>query len=155
MSSVLHEAFNFIEKHSLLFFSTGFSLFSTNVCKHTDFSLWHPFQTKLLFFQTIESVKCTFTARAGSGKPAFLHAFFLENENKIAEKIITGQCFPIKSKVTYKNSAAYGHIYSFHLYSRNSHNFVLCTCIPCKSLMELRTVMYMHMGLLHCLDQPQ
>ena len=52
----------------------------------------------------MESVKHTFAARAASGIPAFLHALFLEKENKTAEKI-TGQCFPIKSKVTCKNLA--------------------------------------------------
>ena len=46
------------------------------------FSSWHPFQTKHLFFQTIESAKHTFTAMAGLVKPAFLHALFLENEKQ-------------------------------------------------------------------------
>ena len=46
------------------------------------FSRWHPFQTKLLFFQTIEPVKCAFAARAGPGKPAFLRVLFLENEKQ-------------------------------------------------------------------------
>ena len=50
------------------------------------FSWQRPFQTKLLFFQTIESVKCTFAAMAGSGKPAFLHALFLENEKQSGRK---------------------------------------------------------------------
>ena len=45
-------------------------------------SWWHLFQTKLLFFQTIESAKCIFAMRAGSGKPAFLHALFLENKHQ-------------------------------------------------------------------------
>ena len=57
-----------------------------------------------LFFQTIESVKRAFAARASSGKPAFLHALFLEKENKTAVKV-TGQCFLVKSKVTCKNLA--------------------------------------------------
>ena len=63
--------------------------------KWSFFSWQCPFQGKLLFFQTIESAKRTFAARAGSRK-------FLENEKKTAEKI-TGQCFPVKSKVTCKN----------------------------------------------------
>ena len=72
--------------------------------KRQFFSWWCPFQTKLLFFQTIESAKCAFAAMAGSGKPAFLHALFLENEKKKAGKI-TQQCFPAKSNVTCKNLA--------------------------------------------------
>ena len=36
----------------------------------------------VVFFQTIESAKRTFAARAGSGNPAFLHALFLENEKR-------------------------------------------------------------------------
>ena len=45
----------------------------------TNFFSWQrPFQTKLLFFQTIESAKRVFVARAGSGKPALVHALFLE-----------------------------------------------------------------------------
>ena len=50
------------------------------------FSWRRPFQTKLLFFQTIESAKCAFATRAGSGKPAFLHALFLENERQNGRK---------------------------------------------------------------------
>ena len=50
--------------------------------KHTYFSWWRPFQTKLLFFQTIESAKHAFAARAGSGKPAPLYVLFLENEQQ-------------------------------------------------------------------------
>ena len=42
------------------------------------FSWQCPFQMKLLLFQTKESAKCTFAAKAGSGKPAFLHALSLE-----------------------------------------------------------------------------
>ena len=75
------------------------------MCAKMHFLFWrHPFQAKLLFFQAIESVKRAFAARAGSGKPTFLYALFLENENKTVEKI-TGQCFPIKSKVTCKSLA--------------------------------------------------
>ena len=66
------------------------------------FSWWCPFQTKLLFFQTIESAKCTFAARAGSGKPALLHVLFLENEKQNSRKTYRA-CFPVKSKVTCKN----------------------------------------------------
>ena len=50
------------------------------------FSWWCPFQTKFLFFQTIESAKRAFAARADSGKPAFLHALFLENETQNSRK---------------------------------------------------------------------
>ena len=50
------------------------------------FSWQHPFQTKLLFFQTIESAKRTFADRAGSGKPALLHALFLKNEKQNSRK---------------------------------------------------------------------
>ena len=35
-----------------------------------------------LFFQTIESAKRAFAARAGSGKPALLHVLLLENEQQ-------------------------------------------------------------------------
>ena len=52
------------------------------LCKNAVFSWRPPFQTKLLFFQTIESAKRTFAARAGSGKPALLQALFLENEKQ-------------------------------------------------------------------------
>ena len=53
----------------------------------TQFFSWQrPFQTKLLFFQTIESAKCAFAATAGSGKPAFLHALFLGNEKQNSRK---------------------------------------------------------------------
>ena len=41
---------------------------------------------KLLFFQTIESAKGAFAVRAGSGKRAFLHALFLENEKQNSSK---------------------------------------------------------------------
>ena len=58
-------------------------------------SWWHLFQTKLLFFQTIESAKCIFAMRAGSGKPAFLHVLFLENKHQ-------------NSNVTSKNLAHLG-----------------------------------------------
>ena len=53
-----------------------------------QFFTWQrPFQTKLLFFQTIESAKTAFAA-TGSGKPAFLHVLFLKKQkNKTAEKI--------------------------------------------------------------------
>ena len=57
----------------------------------------------IILCKQIESVKCTFAARTGSRKPAFLHALFLENESQTVGKIM-GQCFPIKSKVTCKNS---------------------------------------------------
>ena len=46
------------------------------------FSWRRPFQTKLLFFQTIESEKRTFATKTGSAKPAFLHALFVENEKQ-------------------------------------------------------------------------
>ena len=62
------------------------------------------FQTKLLFFQTIESAKRAFATRAGLGKPAFLHALFLENAKQNNAKN-HGQCFPINFKVTCKNLA--------------------------------------------------
>ena len=39
-----------------------------------------------IFFQTIESAKCAFATRAGSGKPAFLHELFLENERQNSGK---------------------------------------------------------------------
>ena len=52
-------------------------------------------KTKLVFFQTIKSVKHAFAARSGSGKPAFFHALFLKRENKIAEKL-RGNVFPLK-----------------------------------------------------------
>ena len=41
------------------------------------FSWRHPFQRKILFFQTIESAKRAFAAKAGSRKPAL----FLEKQN--------------------------------------------------------------------------
>ena len=65
------------------------------------FSWQCPFQTELLFFQTKELGKRAFATRDGSGKPAFLHAYFSKTTNKTAEKI-TGQCFPVKSKITCK-----------------------------------------------------
>ena len=69
------------------------------------FFAWRrPFQTKLLFFQTVESSKRAFAAIAGSGKPAFLHASFLEKEKQNRRKI-TGKGFPVKFKVTCKNLA--------------------------------------------------
>ena len=86
-------------------------LFSTNNIHvhcmqiHRFFSWQHPFQTKLLFFQIMESVKRAFASRAGSGKLALLHALFLENEKENSRQKFTGQCFSIKSKVTCKNLA--------------------------------------------------
>ena len=68
------------------------------------FSWWHPLQTRLLFFQTIESAKRAFAAMAGSGKPAFLHVLFLENEKQNSSKNY-GTTFSRKSKVTCKNLA--------------------------------------------------
>ena len=65
------------------------------------FSWRRPFQRKLLFFETIESAKRAFAARAGSRKPAL----FLENEKQNSKKKNTGQCFPVKSKVRCKNLA--------------------------------------------------
>ena len=53
-------------------------------------------------FPNNRSAKCVFAAWAG--KPAFLLVSFLKNKNKTAEKI-AGQCCPVKSKVTCKNSA--------------------------------------------------
>ena len=51
------------------------------------FSWQRPFQTKLSFFQTVESAaKHAFAARAGSGKPAILDALFLENEKQNSRK---------------------------------------------------------------------
>ena len=41
------------------------------------------------FFQTIESAKRAFSAMVGSGKPAFLHALFLENEKQNSRKNYT------------------------------------------------------------------
>ena len=80
------------------------SLFRNNVCKTHFFSWRRFFQTKLLLFQTIESAKSAFAARAGSGKPALLHAFdFSKTNNKTAEQI-TGQSFRVKSNVTSKDS---------------------------------------------------
>ena len=61
-------------------------------------------QQNFLFFQTIQSVKHAFATRAGSGKPAFCVLIFSKPKIKTAEKIM-GQCFPVKSKVTCKNSA--------------------------------------------------
>ena len=84
-----HVAFNFIEKHTPPpHFSLPVSLsFSRNNIAKTKFFSWqHPSQTMLLFFQTIESAKRTFAARAGSGKPAFLHALFLKNEKQNSRK---------------------------------------------------------------------
>ena len=54
--------------------------------KLADISWRRPFQTKLLFFQTVESAKRAFPARASSGKPTFLHALFLENEKQNSSK---------------------------------------------------------------------
>ena len=65
--------------------------------KRSFFSWRCPFQRKLLFFRTIESAKRAFAASAG-------YKNFSETKNKTAEKI-TGQCFPVKSKVTCKNLA--------------------------------------------------
>ena len=45
-----------------------------------------PFQTRLLFFQTVESAKHIFATMAGSGKSAFLHALFLENKKQTSGK---------------------------------------------------------------------
>ena len=59
------------------------------------FSWRHPFQTKLLFFQTIESVKRAFATGAGSEKPVFLHALFLENEKQNRRKL-WGNVFPLR-----------------------------------------------------------
>ena len=44
------------------------------------------FSKQSLLFQTIESAKRTFAARAGSGKPALLHAF---DFSKRPEKSLT------------------------------------------------------------------
>ena len=39
-----------------------------------------------MFFRTVESAKPAFAAGAGSGKPALLHALFLENEKQNSRK---------------------------------------------------------------------
>ena len=78
------------------------SFFRNNVCKMHFFSWWCPFQTKLLFFQTIESVKYAFASGAGLEKPALLHALFSKTNNKTTEKNIV-QWFPIKPNITCKN----------------------------------------------------
>ena len=67
-------AFDFIEKYTPHLSSLVSLSFSTN-----NVVLRRPFQTKLLFFQTVESAKHAFATRAGSGNPAFLPALFLEN----------------------------------------------------------------------------
>ena len=83
-------AFDFIEKRTHYFSSVVSLSFSTNnVCKNSVFSLGRPFQTKLLFFQTIESAKCAFATMAASRKRAFLHALFLENEKQNSRKDYT------------------------------------------------------------------
>ena len=61
-------------------------LVSLTYAKTQCFSCWHPFQTKFLFFQTLESAKRAFAAREVSGKPAFFHALFLENEKQNSRK---------------------------------------------------------------------
>ena len=63
--------------HLRLLVSLSFS--TNNVCKNAVFSWRCPFQRKLLFFQTIESAKREFVARAGSRK-------FLENEKQNSRK---------------------------------------------------------------------
>ena len=50
-------------------------------------SWWRPFQTELLFFQTIQSAKHAFATTAGPGKPAFLLRYFSKTKNKTAVKI--------------------------------------------------------------------
>ena len=61
--------------------------FSTNnVCKKCSVFLAVSFPNKVLFFQTIESAKHALAVRAGSGKPALLHALFLENEKQNSSK---------------------------------------------------------------------
>ena len=56
------------------------------------------FPKKAFVFQTIESAKCAFASRTGSGEPAFLQELFFEikkkKKKKTAEKF-TGQCFPV------------------------------------------------------------
>ena len=58
-----------------------------------------------LFFQTIELAKRAFVARAGLGKPAFLHALFLESRQKTKQNSRKNywQCFLVNSKATCKN----------------------------------------------------
>ena len=50
----------------------------------------------------MESAKQAFAARTGSGNLHFCMRYFSKTKNKTAEKI-TGQCFPLKSRVTCKN----------------------------------------------------
>ena len=54
--------------------------------KNAVFFLSGSFLKKLSFFQTMESAKRTFAARAGSGKPALLPALFLKNEKQNSRK---------------------------------------------------------------------
>ena len=51
-----------------------------------------------LFFQTTESAKCAFAAMSGSGKPAFLHALFLENEKQNSRKNYMVNVFPLNPR---------------------------------------------------------
>ena len=89
-------AFDFIGKHSLLFLFAGFSFISTNnVHKNAVFPWRCPFQTKLLFFRTIESAKNAFDATAGSEKPAVLHALFLKKEKQKSAKNYGASFFPL------------------------------------------------------------
>ena len=96
-------AFDFIEKHSPLFLFAGFFRFQQIMYAKMQFFFPAASFLNKAFFQTIESAKRAFAARAGSGKPAFLHASFLKKKKNSRENM--GQCFPVKSKVTCKNSA--------------------------------------------------
>ena len=83
--------------------------FSTNKYAKTQFFSWRrPFQTKFLFFQTIESARRAFAAMAGSGKPAFLHALFHEDEKQNSRKILHGNVFPLNPRSHAKFSSCRG-----------------------------------------------
>ena len=57
--------FHFTEKHGSLFLFPGLSLvFENHVSKNAGFSWRRPFQTKLLFFETMRSAKRAFALRA-------------------------------------------------------------------------------------------
>ena len=74
-----------------------------NICKNAVFFWWRPFQTKLLFFPNNRISEAHICCQGWFRKTCtFAVLFFKNKKNKTAEKI-TGQCFPIKSKVTCKN----------------------------------------------------
>ena len=62
------------------------------------------FACGLQLHRKTETAKRAFADRAGSGKPAFLHVLFLENEKQNSRKNYRAM-FSVKSKVTCKNLA--------------------------------------------------